>query len=197
MGVIKVKAKETAVQSAAKQQATAVQAATAVQQEQYAPGVVKEYKEYTDAHSRHYKLNNGTAKSVYSNAPANYYDAAEGSWKAIDNSLRETTDGYETAGGKYKTELSKPEKGKKVRLTTDGIAVSWEYLGRQNTQAGATAMALSERQAEETVLRIGDAQEGDLKNTDGLAVYEEADKDTDIEYIVQGARGRGIRRGIR
>ena len=186
MGVIKVKAKETAVQAAAKQQATAVQAATEVQQEQYAPGVVKEFKEYTNAHSRHYKLNNGTAKSVYSNAPANYYDAAEGSWKAIDNSLRETADGYETAGGKYKTELSKPEKGKKVRLTTDGIAVSWEYLGRQNTQAGATAMALSERQAEETVLRIGDAQEGELKNTDGLAVYEDADKDTDIEYIVQG-----------
>ena len=74
------------------------------------PAVLKEFSEKADEMSRHYKLNNGTAKSIISAAPSNYFDESENQWKPIDNSLTEKEWAYESNSGKYKTEIAKPEK---------------------------------------------------------------------------------------
>ena len=53
------------------------------------PAILKEFTERADALSRHFKMNNGTAKSIYSASPVNYFDDISQSWKAIDNTLAE------------------------------------------------------------------------------------------------------------
>ena len=48
------------------------------------PAVRGEDEAQTDEYSRHYYLNNGTAKSVISAVPVNFYDDEEKAWKQID-----------------------------------------------------------------------------------------------------------------
>ena len=57
------------------------------------PAVLSEDEEHSNEHSRHYLLNNNTAKSIFSAMPVNYYDEEEKEWKEIDNSLEEKEDG--------------------------------------------------------------------------------------------------------
>ena len=102
------------------------------------PAVLKEFSEKTDKISRHYKLNNGTAKSIISATASNYFDEAEQKWKPIDNSLSEKQETYESKCGKYKTEISKPEKAKSIKMTASGVEISWEYLGKQNSSETET-----------------------------------------------------------
>ena len=64
------------------------------------PAVLSEDEEHINEHSRHYLLNNNTAKSIFSAMPVNYYDEEEKEWKEIDNSLEEKEDGYEAKCGK-------------------------------------------------------------------------------------------------
>ena len=150
------------------------------------PAVLKEFSEKTNATSRHYKLNNGTAKSIISAAPSNYFDESENQWKPIDNSLTEKEFAYESTGGKYKTEITKPEKGKSIKMTASGIAISWEYLGKQSTSEVQAQPFAFEGDTVPTTLEVESAIEGTLQSKGSKAVYENADKDTDIEYSLSG-----------
>ena len=94
MGIIKLnrsanKAPETMQEEV---QAPAANAAQPAKQEKrwQDPAILKEYSEKTDAQSRHFKLNNGTAKSIIGASPVNYYDETSQQWKSIDNSFTET-----------------------------------------------------------------------------------------------------------
>ena len=157
------------------------------------PAVLKEFSEKADEMSRHYKLNNGTAKSIISAAPSNYFDENEQKWKPIDNSLTEKEWAYESISGKYKTEISKPEKGKSIKMTASGIAISWEYLGRQSTSEVQAQPFAFEGDALPTTLEVEPAIEGALQSKSSKATYENADKDTDIEY---GLSGNNIKENI-
>ena len=156
------------------------------------PAILKEFTERADALSRHFKMNNGTAKSIYSASPVNYFDDISQSWKAIDNTLAEKADTYEANGGNFKTEIYKPNVGKKLRMSSDGVSVSWEYLGKVSTNPTVSAMNAAEEGAA-TELCVKEAATGNLQSVDGAAVYENADKDTDIEYVVQG---NGVKENI-
>ncbi|MGN1099759.1 MAG: hypothetical protein ACI4S9_05400, partial [Christensenellales bacterium] len=114
------------------------------------PAVLYEDKARTDGNSRHYVLNNGTAKSIISGEPVNFYDEEANEWKSIDNSLEEKEDVYEARRGKYVTGISKAHKGKRVEISHSGKNLSWEYLGKQ--EAAPTGEADS--QPRETVLRV-------------------------------------------
>ena len=197
MGIIKLnrsanKAPETMQEEV---QAPAANAAQPAKQEKrwQDPAILKEYSEKTDAQSRHFKLNNGTAKSIIGASPVNYYDETSQQWKSIDNSFTETAEAFETKDGKYKTQIYKPEQAKKVRLASGNIGLSWEYLGKPAQTAVQTLSTAEQSAQPQTVLDVKPAQEGVLQNTDGAAVYENADKDTDIEYIVHGG---GVKENI-
>lgn len=203
MAIIKIKSskqEQNATDTVATTMQEEVQAVAAAPQSEMQgkrwqdPAVLKEYTGLTDAASRHFKLNNGTAKSIIGASPVNYFDETSQQWKSIDNSFTETAEAFETKEGKYKTQIYKPEQAKKVRLASGNIGLSWEYLGKFAQAPAVQTLSAAEQSVQpQTVLDVKPAQEGVLQNADGAAVYENADKDTDIEYIVHGG---GIKENI-
>ena len=146
------------------------------------PAILHEDETRINENSRHYVLNNGTAKSVFNAESVNYYDEQEKKWKYIDNTLEEKEDVFESKSGKFKTRLSKVHKGKKVTISKSDKQLSWEYLGKQvtetiNESAGST---------DETVLRVKNGVEGAVKHINSSAIYENIEKDTDLEYRLYG-----------
>ena len=71
--------------------------------------------------------------------------------ETIDNSLTEKQATYESNCGNYKTEITKPENGKSIKMTGSGIAISWEYLGKQsNSELQAQSFSF-ERDSVQTI----------------------------------------------
>ena len=146
------------------------------------PAVLHEDEARTDENSRHYILNNGTAKSVYSAEPTSFFDEAEKKWKQIDNSLEDKGDAFENKNGKFKTRISKAEQCKKVTITQSDKQLSWEYLGKQEP----AMMAADMEEVPETVLKIHNDEQTEVKSVNSSAVYENIEKDTDLEYRLFG-----------
>ena len=146
------------------------------------PAVLHEDEARTDENSRHYILNNGTAKSVYSAEPTSFFDEAEKKWKQIDNSLEDKGDAFENKNGKFKTRISKAEQCKKVTITQSDKQLSWEYLGKQEP----AVMAADMEEVPETVLKIHNDEQTEVKSVNSSAVYENIEKDTDLEYRLFG-----------
>ena len=158
------------------------------------PAVLSEDEEHINAHSRHYLLNNNTAKSIFSAMPVNYYDEEEKEWKEIDNSLEEKEDGYEAKCGKFTTKVSKAEKGKKVEINGKDLSLSWEYLGKQKTggektflnAAGMSIEIEGMKAGASSVLQVEKSVKGAVNSKTSRAVYENVEENTDIEYKLQG-----------
>ncbi|MBQ9729045.1 MAG: hypothetical protein IJV85_05555, partial [Clostridia bacterium] len=148
------------------------------QQDWPSRGIVRENKKRADAHSRHYVQNNGTTKAVIYGEEVNYYNDEAKKWEEIDNELVEKDGYYENKKGKIKTEISKADKGKKVTLRLDKSMLSWEYKGKRN----------STNEKAKTELKVDNSQKRRVK-----AVYENAEKGTDIEYSLSG---NGIKENI-
>ena len=70
------------------------------------PAIRFEDETQTDEKSRLFYYNNGTAKSVISAAPVNFFDEQEKAWKRIDNTLEDKGDVYVTKAGACKTEIT-------------------------------------------------------------------------------------------
>lgn len=149
------------------------------------PSVLKEYEGQTSGISRHFKLNNGTAQSVFSAMPVNYFDETEQKWKPIDNSLAEKAQSYESACGSVRTEIAKPQHGKSVKMTSPEFAVTWEYLGKQSEQPVQIAVAAAAAPVQ-TELLVEAQTRGNLQSKGSSATYVNADRDTDIEYSLAG-----------
>ena len=146
------------------------------------PAVLHEDETRTDENSRHYVLNNGTAKSVFNAEPVSFFDEEEKKWKHIDNSLEEKEDAFETKSGKFKTRISKVHKGKKVAISKSDKQLSWEYLGKQV----ATVANENIEDVAETILKVNNGTQGVAKHINSSAVYENIEKDTDLEYCLLG-----------
>ena len=126
MGIIRLKkdnAGNAAAQVAVSEGTNAVMAED-VTREWADPAVLGEDESHIDAYSRHYYLNNGTAKSVISASPVNYRDEETGKWRTIDNTLSEKTDCYEANFGKFKASVGKVSSGKKVSLSGKEISLT-------------------------------------------------------------------------
>ena len=133
MSIIKLKKEEGTKVEELKEETGVVEASVAEENvitEKYGDSaILYEDKSNTDEHSRHYILNNGTAKSVFSSEPINYYDEEKKEWEAIDNTLEEKADTYESKGGRYSTSVSKVGSGRKVSVTDNSNpykSVTWE-----------------------------------------------------------------------
>ncbi len=143
--------------------------------------ILHEKETQADENSRHYVLNNGTAKSVLSAEPVNYFDEEKKKWKYIDNTLVEKDDFFESNSGKIKTKISKTSKGKSVKVSKPGRELSWEYLGKQSV--GDVAEISGEQ---ETILKIDSSLKRTNRSTRSRAIYENIERDTDLEYCLHG-----------
>ncbi len=190
MSIIKLKKEEGTKAEELKVETDVVEASVAEENvitEKYSDSaILYEDKSNTDEHSRHYILNNGTAKSVFSSQPINYYDEEKKEWEAIDNTLEEKADMYESKGGRYSTRVSKVGSGRKVSVTDNSNpykSVTWEYLGKE----GIVSYAMEGRDKTELTIKNKEERSG------SEAIYKNVEKDTDLEYSI---RGNGIKENI-
>ncbi len=190
MGTIKMKDKnaETVENSAPelieKAQELAVADESTVRQTvmQDDPAVRYEDEAQTDEQSRLYYLNNGTAKSVISAEPTNYFDEDAQAWKRIDNTLEDRGDAFVTKAGACVTEISKADVNKSVRMSKKDKEVSWVFLGKKPTVEKCALSVDAEHTETSATLRI----ENRAEKASSRAVYENAEAETDIEYCLQG-----------
>ena len=148
------------------------------------PAVLYEDESRTDEHARHYVMNNGTAKSVFNAESVSYFDEEAKKWKPIDNTLKENADAYESKNGNMRTKIYKANKGKKVEIAKSDKQLSWEYLGKQ-----VETVSVANENAETfsaSVLKVNNDLAGKSKNINSSAVYENIEKDTDLEYCLLG-----------
>ena len=57
--------------------------------------ILREDLSKKDEHTSHYILNNGTAKTVITAEPTNYFDEETKEWKEVDNTLEDKGEVYE------------------------------------------------------------------------------------------------------
>ena len=150
------------------------------------PAILKEDEAHIRENSRHYFLNNGTAKSIISAEAVNYFDKDKGKWRKIDNSFSETEEDFEAKLGRLKTKVKKPKRGKKVEVSGESIFLSWEYLGKKQSDVHTESIPINLEAASETTLKVERSIKGEMGSISGAAVYENIEKDTDLEYKIQG-----------
>ena len=148
------------------------------------PAVLYEDESRTDEHTRHYVMNNGTAKSVFNAESVSYFDEESKKWKPIDNTLKENADVYESKNGNMRTKIYKANKGKKVEIAKSDKQLSWEYLGKQVETVSVANENVETFSA--SVLKVNNDLAGKSKNINSSAVYENIEKDTDLEYCLRG-----------
>ena len=90
--------------------------------------ILREDESKTTRNSKHFILNNGTRKAIFSPTNMNYYDESTGKWKTINNALKATENGYQTQFGKYTAKLSKNSDNETVEITNDSSTISWEII---------------------------------------------------------------------
>ncbi len=170
--------------------------------------IVSEDETQTTENSRLYYLNNGTAVSVISAAPSNYFDEEQNRWEKIDNTLTDVGDEYENVRSAFKTRISKADKKRAVRVGKKDLQVTWEFKGKQKNPNGSTPVVLNagsevstlvsfDETAERpvTTLEIGERSKDKHKNQNrkhkgrklcDRAIYNNAENQTDLEYRLYG-----------
>lgn len=170
--------------------------------------IVSEDETQTTENSRLYYLNNGTAVSVISAAPSNYFDEEQNRWEKIDNTLTDVGDEYENVRSAFKTRISKADKKRAVRVGKKDLQVTWEFKGKQKNPNGSTPVVLNagsevstlvsfDETAEcpVTTLEIGERSKDKHKNQNrkhkgrklcDRAIYNNAENQTDLEYRLYG-----------
>ncbi len=170
--------------------------------------IVSEDETQTTENSRLYYLNNGTAVSVISAAPSNYFDEEQNRWEKIDNTLTDVGDEYENVRSAFKTRISKADKKRAVRVGKKDLQVTWEFKGKQKNPNGSTPVVLNagsevstlvsfDETAEcpVTTLEIGEHSKDRHKNQNrkhkgrklcDRAIYNNAENQTDLEYRLYG-----------
>ncbi len=170
--------------------------------------IVSEDETQTTENSRLYYLNNGTAVSVISAAPSNYFDEEQNRWEKIDNTLTDVGDEYENVRSAFKTRISKADKKRAVRVGKKDLQVTWEFKGKQKNPNGSTPVVLNagsevstlvsfDEAAERpvTTLEIGERSKDKHRNQNrkhkgrklcDRAIYNNAENQTDLEYRLYG-----------
>ncbi|MDE7395565.1 MAG: hypothetical protein K2M95_05570 [Clostridiales bacterium] len=193
MGIIRMgkkSEKKTAADASVKKAAAQTTDVTAAQttEKRHAtwddPAIISEYE--ASEHGRHYRLNNGTAKSVISATPVNYYDEEEKAWKEIDNTLEDCGDTYEAKGGKCRTQISKADKGKRVKISKGKAQVSWVFLGKENAETATTfAVAKGGAEGGNVSLKVENGN-GRAQRAHSKATYANVAQATDLQYCLRG-----------
>ena len=157
--------------------------------------IIKEDESKTASNERHFVLNNGTRKAVFSPSPMNYFDEEEKVWKPIDNSLKKTGDGYVARLGKYTATLSKKDENESVEVRNGDDLISWEYLGNNanlfsGPEKGGSSSAVKRQSKLKVKTKIPDSF--DLSSA-SRAVFTDAEGDVDLDYSIEG---NGVKESI-
>mgnify|MGYP005757996245 FL=1 len=188
MGIIRLKKEKTEntkVQTIVSEEPKAVAADNDVAEWEDS-AILGEDKTNTDMYSRHYFLNNGTAKSIIGASPVNYREEETGRWRPIDNTFSEKADCYEVNLGKFTASLDKVSSVKRISLSGKGVNLSWTYLG---ASMPVNVKAMSEGPTEEipeTTLSLGESEKNAAGSKGSRAVYENASPELDLEYRFNG-----------
>ena len=183
MGIIRLKKEKTEntkVQTIVSEEPKAVAADNDVAEWEDS-AILGEDKTNTDMYSRHYFLNNGTAKSIIGASPVNYREEETGRWRPIDNTFSEKADCYEVNLGKFTASLDKVSSVKRISLSGKGVNLSWTYLG---ASMPVNVKAMSEGPTEEipeTTLSLGESEKNAAGSKGSRAVYENASPELDLE----------------
>lgn len=86
--------------------------------------------------------------------------------------------------GNMRTKIYKANKGKKVEIAKSDKQLSWEYLGKQVETVSVANENVETFSA--SVLKVNNDLAGKSKNINSSAVYENIEKDTDLEYCLRG-----------
>ena len=159
------------------------------------PAIIKEDESKTTAYEKHFILNNGTRKAVFSPTNMNYYDKTENKWKAIDNTLKSAEGGYLASFGDYTAKVSKAGDKEAVELTNGSDAISWEYLGTHKNVFSAPSVLAAETAAKPKSRLSVKARNSDALHISraGQAVYKNAAGGIDLDYRFEG---NGIKENI-
>ena len=158
--------------------------------------IIKEDESKTASNERHFVLNNGTRKAVFSPSLMNYFDEEEKVWKPIDNSLKKTGDGYVARLGKYTATLSKKDENESVEVRSGDDLISWEYLGNNaetiysGSEKGRSSSAVKRQSKLNVKTKIRDSF--DLSSA-SRAVFANAEGDVDLDYSIEG---NGVKENI-
>lgn len=157
--------------------------------------IIKEDESKSASNERHFVLNNGTRKAVFSPSPMNYFDEEEKVWKPIDNSLKKTGDGYVARLGKYTATLSKKDENETVEVKNGDDLISWEYLGNNanlfpGSEKGGSSSAVKRQSNLKVKTKIPDSF--DLSSA-SRAVFADAEGDVDLDYSIEG---NGVKENI-
>lgn len=98
--------------------------------------------------------------------------------------MEEKAEAFESKNGSVKTKISKVNKGKKVEIVKSDKQLSWEYLGKQTE--GVLKLNENIDTFSMAVLKVNNDISGESKNINSSAVYENIEKDTDLEYRLLG-----------
>lgn len=157
--------------------------------------IIKEEASKATANSKHFILNNGTRKAVFSPTNMNYYDKTEGKWKPIDNTLKSTGSDCSAQFGSYTAKLSKNSDNETVEITDGSAAISWEYLGTNKNVFSIRSNAGNSPSAKrKSKLKVKPQLHDALNLTNSSrAIYENAEGNIDIDYLIDG---NGIKENI-
>ena len=157
--------------------------------------IIREDESRTTENTKHFILNNGTRKALFSPQNINYFDQTEKVWKPIDNSLKTTDGGYLANLGKYTAKLSKKTENETVEISNGSDLISWEYLGINKNVFSSLGKAADKSNAKrKSKLNV----KSDIKDNMNLshasqAVYADAEGNIDLNYSIEG---NGVKENI-
>ena len=157
--------------------------------------IMKEDESKTTENAKHFILNNGTRKAIFSQNGINYFDQKEKVWKPIDNSLKATNDGYLANLGRYTAKLSKNTENETIEISDGSDRISWEYIGiNKNVFSSLGKSAAKSNAKRKSKLNV----KADIKDTMNLAhashaIYADAEGNVDLEYSIES---NGVKENI-
>ncbi|MBR3686744.1 MAG: hypothetical protein IKL66_04590, partial [Clostridia bacterium] len=157
--------------------------------------IIKEDGSKTTKNSKHFILNNGTRKAVFSSGSMNYFDESEKAWKTIDNSLKKTEDGYLADLGKYTAKISKEKDNETVEVSNGAETISWEYLGiDRNAFSDMENTTIRSNTKRRSKLNVKTKINDTLNiSSASRAIYTDAEGNVDIDYLIEG---NGVKENI-
>lgn len=159
------------------------------------PAILREDSKSMTENSRHFILNNGTKKAVFTPNNINYFDESKKVWSPIDSALKTSGDHYVASLGKYNVKIPKQSENETVEVSNDGGKIKWEYLGNKKSlflplECGTTLPSTKRKSR----LKVNVVKNALLDvPTASHAIFKDAEGDIDLDYYIEG---NGVKENI-
>ena len=155
--------------------------------------IVREDESEATEKSKHFILNDGTRKVVFTPTNVNYFDESTNAWKPIDATLKSEDNGYHAQLGIYTAKFSKSIENETVELSNGSSSISWEYLGT-NHNMFANHSGDAKVVKRKSKLSVSSCIQDHLKlATTSRVIYQGAEGNVDLDYRIEG---NGIKENI-